>query len=113
LEEYNVKRGVSALAGLLIVMIIGSVLTAGVWGGLPTVEQTASPLGSYFQTTPGQATFFFIVVTALVSGAIVNGLVIGGIIWFLNREVKVTENLPNRSESENSTSDALPEQASA
>ncbi|MDQ7026937.1 MAG: hypothetical protein Q9P01_19580 [Anaerolineae bacterium] len=105
------KRGVQVLAGLLIIMIAGSVLTAGVWGGFPTIKQTADPLASYFQTTPSQATFFFIVVMALVSGAIVNGLVIGGIIWFLNREMKVTENMPTRSEREDS--EALPETASA
>lgn len=109
----NKRSGIGVLAGLLFVMLACGVLTAGVWGGFPTIEQTADPLGSYFQTTPGQATFFFIVVTALVSGAVVNGLVIGGVIWFLNREVKVTENIPTRSEREASDSDALPEPASA
>jgi hypothetical protein len=109
-----VKRGVSVLAFLLIVMLICGVLTTGVWGGLPTVEQTANPLGSYFRTTPGQATFFFLVVGFILFNLIGMGATIALVFWFFNREVKVTENRLNRSvEQANANAEVLPEKVSA
>ena len=107
------KRGLGLLVLLLIIMIAGSVLTAGVWDGLPIMRQTSDPMGSYFDAPPGKAAFFFIVVTALVSGAIVNGVVIGLIIWFLHWALRRTEQIPNRSEDTVRDSEALPEKASA
>lgn len=107
------KRGLGFLVILLIIMIAGSVLTTGVWKGLPVMHQTSDPMGSYFQAPPGKAAFFFIVVTALLAGAIVNGIVIGLIIWFLHWALKRTEQIPNRSEGTVRDSEALPEKASA
>ena len=106
------KRGVAVLAFLLIVMIIGGILTTGVWGGVPTIEQTANPLGSYFRTTPGQATVFFLVVGFILFNLIGIGATIALALWFFNREVKVTENRPNRSEQVNADAEVLPETAS-
>ena len=107
------KRGLGLLVVLLIIMIVGGVLTSGVWDGLPTMRQTSDPMGSYFDAPPGKAALFFIVVTALVSGAIVNGVVIGLIIWGLHWALKRTQQIPNRSESTVSDSEALPEKVSA
>jgi hypothetical protein len=109
-EALKVKRGVAVLAILTIIMLIGGVLTAGVWDGFPIMRQTSDPMGSYFAATPGQAALFFIVVTALIAGAITNGLIIGLLIWFFNREVKATENIPTRSERE--AAEVLPETVS-
>jgi len=107
-----VKRGVTILAVLVIIMLAGSVLTAGVWGGLPIQRQTSDPAGSYFAAPPGQAALFFIVVTALVAGALANGIIIGLILWFLNRESKIVASTPTRSQNEAVDSGALPEKAS-
>ena len=107
------KRGVGFLAILLIVMIAGSVLTTGVWDGLPVMHQTADPMGSYFQAPPGKAAFFFLVVGFILFNMIGMGATIAFIMWFFNREVKVTHQMPNRSEQSVSASEALPEQATA
>jgi hypothetical protein len=109
-----VKRGVGLLAILLIIMIAGSVLTAGVWGGLPVMHQTADPMGSYFMATPGKAAFFFLVVGFILFNLIGMGATIALAMWFFNREVKVTQQRPNRSDVvATNQADALPEQASA
>jgi hypothetical protein len=112
MKESNVKRGVGFLAIIVLIMLVGSVLTAGVWGGLPVMKQTADPMGSYFQAPPGKAFAFFILVSALASGAIINGLVIGGVIWFLNREIKITAQMPNHADDAASSAQSLPEAVS-
>ena len=106
------RRNVSVLVGVLIIMLAGGVLTAQVWGGFPILRQTSDPNASYFAAPPGQAALFFIVTGALVAGAVVNGIVIGLLLWFLNREVKVVADMPTRSEQAGADSDALPETAS-
>lgn len=107
------KRGVSLLATLTIVLVACGVLTAGVWGGLPTLEQTSDPSASFFQTTPGQAAQLFIWIMIVMGGLIANGVFIAGLFWWLNHEVKVVEQHPTRSQLAGaSTSQALPENAS-
>src|SRR5688572_31336445 len=87
-------------------MIAGSVLTTGIWDGLPIMRQTADPMGSYFDATPGKAAFFFLVVGFILFNLIGMGATIALAMWFFNREVKVTEQMPNRADrSEEHTSE--------
>lgn len=101
------KRNVTILAGLLFVMIAGSVMTSNMGFSVPVILQTADPSGSYFAAPPGQALSFIALTGFLLFNLIGMGATIAFLLWYLNGQVKVVENIPTRSEQE-SADDALP-----
>ncbi|MCA9892982.1 MAG: hypothetical protein KC615_08355 [Anaerolineae bacterium] len=88
------KRSLGILVFLVIIMLIGGVLTSGVFGGVPTIIQTDNPDASVFQATPEQANQIIIWVTFVVVNVLGAGLTLAFLFWFGNREVKVVSRMP-------------------
>lgn len=92
------RRGVLILAGLVVLVIAGGVLTAGIGAGIPTIIQSTDPAASPFAATPEQANLFLFWIAFVIFNLVGAGLTIALIFWFLSREVKVVNEMPNRSE---------------
>ena len=90
------KRSLSILVFLVIIMLIGGVLTSGLINGVPTIIQTDNPDASVFQATPEQANQFIIWVVFVLVNVVGAGLTLAFVFWFGNREVKVVSQMPNQ-----------------
>ena len=104
------KRGVTLLAFLVVVTIIGGVLTSGMWFELPFIKQTAEPMASVFEAPGEKALWLFAMIGFILINVVGAGLTIAFIIWLLNREVKIANSMPLLTQ--NSGQESLPETTS-
>ena len=103
------KRGVLILAGLLIIMIAGGVLTSGLGFSLPTIQQTNIPAASFFEATGDQQIYLLLMIGFIMVNIIGAGLTIAFLFWIGNREVKRAKAMPTLAERREQ--EALPETA--
>ncbi len=92
------RRGVLILAGLVVIVIAGGVLTAGIGAQIPTIIQSTDPAASPFAATPEQANLFLFWIVFVIFNLVGAGLTIALIFWFLNWQVKSVNEMPNRAE---------------
>jgi len=93
-----VRRGVLILAGLVVLVIAGGVLTAGVGSGIPTIIQSTDPSASPFAATPEQANLFLFWIAFVIFNLVGAGVTIALLFWFLNWQVKTANETPNLEE---------------
>lgn len=92
------RRGVLILAGLVIVVLAGGALTAGLGANIPTIIQTTDPNASPFAATPEQANLLLFWIAFVIFNLLGAAVTIMAILWFLNRQVKIAHEMPNRAE---------------
>ncbi len=121
-KEKTVRRGVLILAGLVILVLAGGALTAGLGASIPTIIQSTDPNASPFAATPEQANLLLFWIGFVIFNLLGAGITIMALFWFLNRQVKIANEMPNRAEriaqeetdalGEGQDANALPEAAS-
>jgi len=81
-----VKRAIPLLLGVLLGVVLLVTLATG---QVPGVRgQTSNPEGSTLYATGQQGLIFFIYTGIILGGVITNGILIAGVMWWLNRSVK-------------------------
>lgn len=106
------RRNLTVIAFLLVIMIGGGVLTAGVGFGVPIIIQSENPAASPFSATPGQATQLILLIGFILFNVVGAGVTLAVLLWFGSREVERAKRTPNRAELEAQESEALPEATS-
>ncbi|QPC80797.1 hypothetical protein G4Y79_13875 [Phototrophicus methaneseepsis] len=85
------RRSLGALVIFVVILLVGGVFTAGIFGGVPMIIQSQNPDASVFQATPEQANQFIIWIAFVIINVIGAGVTLALLFWFGNRELKVVE----------------------
>ena len=85
-------RLIVIIVAIVVILVGGGILSSGMLQETDIlVQQTNSPEASFFEATPDQAAWLFVIVGFIIFNVIGAGVTIMLVIWFLDRSLKSSQ----------------------